>query len=103
MRDQVAGGDSSIPPQQIEDFLGRQTDVATADLERSRDKSKRVRRPSIATIARQLLTAARAAGVNDSLTVDGGKATATPIVGEAADELNEWDAEFGTHQAQTRK
>ena len=101
MRDQVAGGDSSIPPQQIEDFLGRQTDVATADLERSRDKSKRVRRPSIATIARQLLTAARAAGV--SLTVDGGKVTATPIVGEAADELNEWDAEFGTHQAQTRK
>jgi len=68
------------------------------------EKRKRIRLPSVTTIATQLWKAARATGVNVAVTVEGGKVTATPVVGEAgAGEANEWDTEFGTHTPQTRQ
>lgn len=68
-------------------------------------KSKRVRRPTLASQAAQLWRAAHAAGLNVVVAIEAGKVTATPVAGTDAvgGEINEWDRDLGTNTAQIRQ
>jgi len=66
---------------------------------------RRVRRPGIASTAKQLWKAARDADVSIALTVEGGKVIATPVKGTAVadSDINEWDRDLGTNPPSLRQ
>jgi hypothetical protein len=66
---------------------------------------RRVRKPSLASQAKQLWKGARAAGISVAMTIEGDKLTATPVTGTAGanSDLNEWDRDFGTNSPSLRQ
>lgn len=68
---------------------------------------RRVRKPTLESQLRQVWKAARQAGVQIAVTIEGeaGKLTVTPAKGTAIaySDLNEWDRDLGTHPPEVRQ
>jgi hypothetical protein len=67
---------------------------------------RRIRKPSLASQAKQLWKGARGAGLLVALTVEGDKLTATPVKGTTladSDNINEWDRDLGTNPPSLRQ